>query len=68
MGLRRLCGERQGWGSSLGPAVKELEQQAKVLDLVLWPHQKERLVVPASGPLKGLVMRGLCELNKYSFF
>lgn len=46
MGLRRLCGERQGWVSSLGPAVKELEQQAKVLDLVLWTvrtHQKEPL-------------------------
>lgn len=57
MGLRRLCGERQGWVSSLGPAVKELEQQAKVLDLVLWTVRTHQ---GASGPLKGMVRREAC--------
>ena len=36
MGLRKLCGERQSWGGSLGSVVRELEHEAKILHLVPW--------------------------------
>lgn len=58
MGLRKLCGERQSWGVSLGSVVRELEHEAITLSSMDSKDSlKGKIEPPASGPPEMMVIR-----------